>query len=133
TAIVPVRDGARYLADALRSILEQERPADEIIVVDDGSRDESAAIARSISGVRCVTQRPAGAAAARKRATAAASGAPLAFLDADDRWTADKLRLQVGHLAAHPEIDYVLAHQRLHLEPGVAPPRWVRAGHSDEQ
>ena len=131
TAIVPVRDGARFLADALRSIVEQERPADEILVVDDGSCDESAAIARSFPGVRCLSQPAVGAAAARNRGVAAASGALVAFLDADDRWTPDKLRVQIAHLAAHPAVDYVLAHQCLHLEPGMTPPAWVRAGQLD--
>lgn len=129
SAIVPVHDGARYLGAALASITAQERPADEIIVVDDGSSDESAAIARAVPGVRCWSQPRRGVATARNLGVANASGAILAFLDADDLWTPDKLRIQVGYLTEHPEIDYVLARQTLFLEPGVAAPAWVRPAH----
>ena len=65
-------------------------------MVDDGSTDASAAVARSFEGVRVIEQEQAGPGAARNRGVAAATGELLAFLDADDLMPADKLELQVG-------------------------------------
>ena len=65
SVVVPVFDGARWLAAALESARAQTLPPDEIVVVDDGSTDDSAAIARAVPGVRVVTQPHAGVAAAR--------------------------------------------------------------------
>ncbi len=109
SVIVPVRDGASYLGDALESVLSQTQPAAEIWVVDDGSRDDSAAVAARFAarGVRCVSQPPAGAAAARNHGVRLATGNLLAFLDADDLWTIDKLAAQCAALAADPALDVV--------------------------
>jgi glycosyltransferase involved in cell wall biosynthesis len=59
--VIPVRDGAAFLAAAIDSVIAQVgNHVEEIVVVDDGSRDESAAIARSRAGVRCISQPPLG-------------------------------------------------------------------------
>ena len=112
SVIVPVRDGARHLGEALESVLAQTHPNSEIWVVDDGSRDESAAVAARFSdrGVRCVSQPPSGAAAARNRGVALATGDFLAFLDADDLWTPDKLACQCAALEADSTLDLVFGH-----------------------
>ena len=81
--VVPVRDGERYLEAALRSLLDQTRPPDELIVVDDGSRDGSASLAEAL-GARVLRRPPLGAAAARNAGVRATSADLLAFLDADD-------------------------------------------------
>lgn len=82
---MPVRDGEAFLAPTLRSLLYQTRPADEIIVVDNGSRDGSRAIAESFGDAVTVITAPAGGASAARNAGAArAGGDALMFLDADD-------------------------------------------------
>lgn len=88
SVVVPVRDGARFLGEALASVLAQDPPPDEVVVVDDGSVDASAAIAAAAGpSVRVVAhERPAGRGAARNTGWRAARGELVAFLDADDRW-----------------------------------------------
>ena len=111
SVIVPVRDGERYLAEALESILGQTRPAAEVVVVDDGSTDGTAAVAARFSPrVRCVHQPATGTAAAINRGLRETGEALVASLDADDVWTEDKLELQVAALEADPRLDLVLCH-----------------------
>ncbi len=101
TCVVPVRDGARFLGEALDSILAQTWRPLEIIVVDDGSTDESAAVAGGYGQrVRYLRQEPRGPAAARKRGVGAARGSLIAFLDSDDLWAAKKLARQMASMDA---------------------------------
>ena len=122
SVIVPVHDGAKYLGAALESILAQTRPAAEIWVVDDGSRDHSAAVAARFAGrgVRCVSQPCGGAAAARNHGVALATGNLLAFLDADDLWTPDKLACQCAALMEEPALDLVFGHVEQFVSPELA-------------
>lgn len=124
SAIVPLFNGERTIGDALSSIFQQDYPELEVIVIDDGSTDASAAIVREFPSVHLIQQENAGVAAARNRGIAAARGDLLAFLDQDDRWLPGKLRRQVEHLVANPALDYVLAYQRLVLDPLAALPSW---------
>ncbi len=128
SVIVPVYDGARWLAEALASALAQTTPPDEIVVVDDGSSDESAAIARATPGVRCVSQPHQGVAAARNRGLDEARGELIAFLDADDTFAPDKLATQVASMIERPELGFTLTHQRYVLEPDVPVPAWIVDG-----
>ena len=85
SVIVPVLDAEAYIAQTLRSALNQTMPPAEIIVVDNGSRDASVTIARSFGGiVRTIVAPEGGAASARNAGAALASGDALMFLDADD-------------------------------------------------
>lgn len=109
SVIIPVHNGERYLAEAIRSVLDQTLPPDELIVVDDGSTDASAQVARSFGPpVRVLAQANLGPAAARNLGAQQASGDLLAFLDADDLWTPEKLARQSAVLAADPVCDAVL-------------------------
>ncbi len=122
SVIVPVYNGERYLGYALQSILDQDYRPLEIIVVDDGSVDSTAPLARSFEDVRYVYQANRGHGAAMNTGIGLAEGEFLAFLDADDLWAPHKLSIQVRYMIEHPEIDYVLAQMRNFLEPGTAPP-----------
>lgn len=103
SVVVPVRNGEAYLAEALASLLAQDPPPVEIVVVDDGSTDGSADVARAAGPrVKVVTQAPQGAGAARNRGVGATTAGWLAFLDADDRWVPGKLRCQRDAIAALP-------------------------------
>jgi len=94
SACVAVYNGADHIERALRSILEQTEPPDEILVVDDGSTDCSLDIASSFEGVRVIHQANGGIGAARKRLAEGAKGDWIAFCDHDDWW--EPSRLQVG-------------------------------------
>jgi glycosyltransferase involved in cell wall biosynthesis len=120
SVMIGVYNGARYLGEAIESVLAQTYPNRELIVVDDGSEDESGAIARSYgSPVKCVRQERGGMAAARNRAVEEASGAYFAFLDADDRFPPDKLERQLAVLESDPELDVVYGHVTEFLSPDL--------------
>jgi len=125
SVIIPVYNGAAHLAEALESVFAQDYPALEVIVVDDGSADDSGAIARSFPAVRYQRQPNGGVARARNAGVAAAIGSFLAFLDQDDRWLPGKLRAQVGRMLADPTLGYTLVNQRYELDPGIALPNWL--------
>jgi len=113
SVIIPVRNGGRYLEEAIRSVLAQDPSVLEIIVVDDGSTDESGTIARSHAPLVHYCQQPAsGAGAARNRGVESAAGNFLAFLDADDRWVEGKLRRQIAVFAEDPTVDMVFGQVR---------------------
>jgi glycosyltransferase involved in cell wall biosynthesis len=123
SVIVPVYNGARFLAEALQSVAAQDAQPLELLVVDDGSTDESVAIARA-HGARVFRQERGGVARARNIAIAAATAPVLAFLDQDDVWHPAKLRLQIAALDRQPE-SVSLTQQNFFLEPPLtAPPAW---------
>lgn len=107
TCVLPVYNGARFLAEALDSVLEQEGvPELDVVVVDDGSTDNTPEILKGYGDrVRVVRQENAGVAAARNRGLAEVSGEFVAFQDADDLWMPGKLRVQLDCFAKNPDID----------------------------
>ncbi|MBW4497060.1 MAG: glycosyltransferase family 2 protein [Oscillatoria princeps RMCB-10] len=122
SVIVPVYNGERYLSAALESIFAQDYHPFEVIVVDDGSVDSTAAIAKSFKSVQYIYQTNQGIANAMNRGIDAAGGELIAFLDQDDLWTPNKLRLQVDYLVNHPEIQYAISLVKFFLEPGCSVP-----------
>lgn len=113
SVIIPVYNGERYLAEAVRSVLDQTLSPDEIIVIDDGSTDGTATLVQSMAaGIRYVYQQNQGPAAARNRGLELASGDIIAFQDADDLWTAERLAIQSILLARHPSIHAVVGRTR---------------------
>jgi glycosyltransferase involved in cell wall biosynthesis len=125
SVIVPVFNCERYLALALDSIFDQGYEALDVIVVDDGSTDGSADIAASYP-VRLLRLDHGGIAHARNAGVNAARADLIGFLDADDVWTPDSLRIRVDHLLEHPDLDAVFGYVLLFLEPGTERPAWYQ-------
>lgn len=115
SVILPTYNRAGYLERSMASVLAQRRPCGELIVVDDGSTDETPALvarlaAKSPIPVRSLHQENRGAAAARNTGIGAARGEFIAFLDSDDWWLPHKLAVQAAALQANP--GRLIAHTR---------------------
>ena len=111
SCIVPVFNGETYLREALDSILTQTYGALDVLVVDDGSTDGTAALAASYgTAVRYVRQDNAGAPSARNLGLQAAQGEFIAFLDADDIWHREKLARQMARFDAQPALEACVTH-----------------------
>ena len=109
SVIIPSYNSASVLTAAIESVASQSYSVDEIIVVDDGSVDDTRKVCgRSDKRVRYVRQANAGASTARNTGAANARGQWLAFLDADDVWLPDKLECQLSALSQHPEAAFCI-------------------------
>jgi glycosyltransferase involved in cell wall biosynthesis len=106
SVIIPAYNVERYIAQAIASVLAQSWTDFELLVIDDGGADASAAIARATpdARVRVISQPNRGLAGARNTGIRAAQGQYLAFLDADDLWAPSKLAQHVAHLDADPDV-----------------------------
>lgn len=110
SVVVPTFDRARLVAEAIESALAQTMDDLEVIVVDDGSTDDTDRVVATYGPpVRLLRQRNRGAAVARNRGVAAATGRYVAFLDSDDLWRPDKLEVEMAILAARPEVEAVIS------------------------
>ena len=131
SVVIPVFNGERFLREAVQSVLDQKYSPVEIIVVDDGSTDGTATLARSLpETVRYLSQTNQGPAAARNRGIEQAKGSLIAFADADDLWPAAKLELQLPYLISDPKIDIVLGRIQLLSETVDGPTQGQEAGFS---
>ncbi len=104
--VIPCYNQARFLADAVESVLWQSLAAREIIVVDDGSTDDTRTVAARYK-VKYVHQANQGLARARNRGITETSGEYLVFLDADDRLLTDALAAGVNAFSAHRQCGFV--------------------------
>lgn len=117
SVIVPCYNYAAFVGDALRSVLSQDHPSFELIVVDDGSTDDSAEVIQRVLDEACgsskalrtvfIRQANQGVSAALNAGLAEAQGEFIASFDADDVMVPGRLRLQADYLAAHPEVGCV--------------------------
>jgi glycosyltransferase involved in cell wall biosynthesis len=122
SVIINVYNGERYLAEAIESALGQTHSPLELIVVDDGSEDGTAQVAKRFSSrLRYVHQENSGIGAARNHGIELAQGPFFAFLDADDRFVPDKLERQLAAFDADPDLDMVFGHMSEFLSPDLAP------------
>lgn len=123
TVLIPSFNAARYLRETLETAQAQTREPDEVIVVDDGSHDESIAIARSFRGVTLIEQPNQGAAAARNNGLRVATGEFVVFLDADDRLLPGAIETGLAAFAAHPTCGFVYGMSRTIDSDGAELPR----------
>lgn len=107
SVIIPCYNGARFLAEAIESLLAQAWPADEIIVIDDGSTDDFRAIVARYPAVRSVSQANQGVAAARDAGWRLSRGEYLIFFDQDDRLLPNAIQVGVEALDQHPDCAFV--------------------------
>jgi Glycosyl transferase family 2 len=112
SVVIPCWNQAHYLGEAIESVLAQSHPRLEVVVVDDGSRDNSFEVASRYPGVRALRQPNSGVAIARNRGLAATAGEFVAFLDADDRLLPRALEVGVGVLAAQPAAAFAAGRPR---------------------
>lgn len=105
SVIIPAFNSARFIGEAIDSVLRQTRPADEIIVVDDGSTDHTRDVINTLP-VKCIAQKNAGPSAARNTGMQHSRGDFIAFLDADDLWLPEKLSLQMEAFQKYPNAGF---------------------------
>jgi glycosyltransferase involved in cell wall biosynthesis len=105
TVVIPAYNVAAHIERAIKSVLAQSQPADEIIIVDDGSTDKTAGkIKKFGSKVNYIYQENAGASVARNTGIQAAQYEWIAFLDSDDEWESEYLQLQMTLLKQNPHL-----------------------------
>ena len=121
--IIPTYNHARFLAAALRSIAAQSQPADEIIVVDDGSQDDPASVVQGFSEVKLLRRENGGLAAARNTGLAATAADKVIFLDADDLLHPEAVAAGLAAFAGAPDAAFVYgAHRRIDEHGNVVAP-----------
>jgi glycosyltransferase involved in cell wall biosynthesis len=106
SVIIPTYNNAAFVTDAVDSVLRQSRRVDEIVVIDDGSTDDTAErlLPYTSRGVRFVQQENRGVSATRNRGIRGTHGDWIGFLDADDVWEPDKIEAQVACIAGNPRV-----------------------------
>jgi glycosyltransferase involved in cell wall biosynthesis len=108
SVVIPTYNYARYLPEAIDSVLAQTYAPLEIIVVDDGSTDDTPQVLATYGEkIRIIRQDNQGVAAARNTGVAAARGEYIALLDSDDLWLPRKLELQVARFESDPALGFV--------------------------
>ncbi len=118
SVIIPVYNGELYLTEAIESVLSQSFQPSEIIVIDDGSTDNSQSIIKQyIPKVTYIYQENKGTAAARNVGIRISRGNFLAFLDQDDIWQTEKLELQTSAFQKNNKLDIVFGHLQQFYSP----------------
>ena len=117
SVIMPVLNGERFIGNAIQSILDQSHRHLEIIVVDDGSTDDTQRIVQSFGDdVQCLSQENQGPAKARNTGLKAATGNVIGFLDADDLWPANRLQKMLKRFEEDSSLEIIMGHtQSFHM------------------
>lgn len=126
SVILPVKNGERFLAESIKSVLSQDYRPIELLVVDGHSTDRTPEIAQSFQGVNYIIQVGDGVADAWNFGLEKSKGEFIAFMSSDDLWTSNKLSLQANWLNENPEIKFVIPQVRFFLTPGSALPPGFR-------
>jgi len=122
TILMPAYNREKYIREALSSIFEDTYSPKEVIVVDDGSTDGTAAITRDFPAVHYIYQEHQGVSVARNHALGVATGEYVTFLDSDDIWIPGRLAMTIGLFEQDPQVDYLLCMQETFLEKGAVKP-----------
>ncbi len=112
SVIIPVYNCEKYLFEAIKSVINQTYSIFEIIVIDDGSTDGTAEVVKQFPEIRYFYQENRGTATALNVGLSKAREDFIAFLDADDLWSLDKLEKQVEYLNSHPETEIIFGHHK---------------------
>lgn len=131
SVVIPTYNRAHFLGAAVASVRAQTYPCLEILVVDDGSTDDTAQVVAALGeGIRYVRQVNAGPGVARNTGIQAARGDFVAFLDTDDRWLPEKIARQVAVLQREPDVALVGADMAIEDEHGAVqvPSNFERRG-----
>lgn len=127
SAVIPTYNRAHLVTRAIRSALAALSPGDEVVVVDDGSTDDTAAAVEAFGPAVRLLRRPhEGAGAARNAGLAAAHGSLVAFLDSDDEWFPDKIDLQRAFFEQRPDVLYAFGDFGVRLEDGTEHRNYLR-------
>ncbi len=127
--IIPTRNSARFLAEALDSVRAQTFGDYEIVLIDAASSDATPEIAGRYEKVRLRQQGSTGLGGAWNEGIHAAHAEWIAFLDSDDLWAPHKLEMQAAYLGSHPEVEFVASRMRYFLSEGESlPPAFGRIG-----
>lgn len=129
--IIPTYNRAHLLPRAINSILREIQPYDEIIVVDDESTDNTAALIKQYGRVRYLKKARGGAGPARNLGIMESRSPLIAFLDSDDEWLPGKLALQRRLMDALPEVDYCFSDFRVVNRDGKTYPHYLQQWHQD--
>jgi glycosyltransferase involved in cell wall biosynthesis len=126
SVVIPTHNCAAFIEQTIESVLAQTMGDLEIIVVDDGSSDDTAArLARFGGAIDYLRQGQRGAAAARNAGIARARGAYVAFLDADDLWREDKLEAQIRLVRGHADVGLVFSDAEWFNDGGTLAPSFI--------
>jgi glycosyltransferase involved in cell wall biosynthesis len=127
--LIPVNNVERYVAEAIRSALEQTHPQTEVVVVNDGSTDATAqVITPFLDQIVYVEQHNRGPAAARNRALQEAAGDYIALLDGDDLYLPTRIERMIGYLDRHPEDGLATSDAWIMVEDRNTTDRYYQAG-----
>ena len=121
SVIIPVYNGQQLLQQAWQMLLDQAYSPLEVIVVDDGSTDETGVIAKTIPQIIYLHQENKGPSAARNLGLEQASAEFITFLDIDDQYPAHKLQWQAAYLSEHPQIEVVVGGIKTIWSAGMQP------------
>lgn len=134
SVIIPTYNRKNIVENAIRSVFDQTYKGYEIIVVDDGSTDGTREYLESLDlPIRIISKQNGGVASARNAGIKIAQGKYVAFLDSDDLWLPDKLKIQVEYLESHSDIRLVYTDEYIEVNGEVVPKtRFQRADVGDE-
>ena len=117
SVVIPAYNGGRYLGECIQSVLDQEHPALEILVIDNASTDDTADVARAFPSVRYRYLADKGLCKALNHGIEQSRGVWLGFLDADDLWSPSRLALQLEVFASNPAVETVFGHVEQFISP----------------
>ena len=120
SAIITAYNSEKYVCDAVKSVLKQTYPVNEIIVIDDGSIDDTGQVLKKFaSQVRYIYKQNGGPGSARNEGINAAKGDLIAFLDADDLWKCEKIKKQINIFNSYSEIGMVTSIMEIINKDGI--------------